>query len=178
MMMVGGGATGGIHGAHMGPGVHIRYAASDKKRQTIPWVEYQNAATGVKRTYLAGDAKPDAVAAMPTFEMQCVDCHNRAAHSFEQPDRAVDAALASGAIAAGLPFVKKTALALLKADYKTGEEAEQKIPAGSRSSISEKYPDVARHAEQRYSGGGARDRRDLWAQRFSRSEGDLGHLSE
>ena len=43
MMMVGGGATGGIHGAHMGPGVHIRYAAADKKRQTIPWVEYQNA---------------------------------------------------------------------------------------------------------------------------------------
>ena len=24
----------------MGPGVRIRYAASDKKRQTIPWVEY------------------------------------------------------------------------------------------------------------------------------------------
>ena len=47
MMLVGGGNLGGIHGAHMGPGVHIRYAASDKKRQTIPWVEYSNSATGV-----------------------------------------------------------------------------------------------------------------------------------
>src|SRR5689334_23930442 len=27
-MLVGGGARGGIHGAHMGPGVHIRYAAA------------------------------------------------------------------------------------------------------------------------------------------------------
>jgi nitrate/TMAO reductase-like tetraheme cytochrome c subunit len=142
MMMVGGGATGGIHGAHMGPGVHMRYAAADKKRQTIPWVEYQNTATGVKRTYLAADAKPDAVSTLPTFEMQCVDCHNRAAHSFEQADRALDGAMKSGDIATGLPFIKKTSLALLKADYKSGEEAEQKISSGLAQFYREKYPDV------------------------------------
>jgi nitrate/TMAO reductase-like tetraheme cytochrome c subunit len=141
MMMVGGGSTGGIHGAHMGPGVHIRYAASDKKRQTIPWVEYQNNATGVKRTYLASDAKPSS-ATPPMFDMECVDCHNRTAHSFEQVDPAVDSALASGGIATGLPFVKKTAVALLKADYKSGEEAEQRISAGLTQFYREKYPNV------------------------------------
>lgn len=142
MMMVGGGSTGGIHGAHMGPGVHMRYAAADKKRQTIPWVEYQNTATGVKRTYLASDAKPDAISSLPTFDMQCVDCHNRAAHAFEQADRAVDGALESGQIAAGLPFVKKTAVGLLKADYKTGEEANQKIVEGLNQFYREKYPNI------------------------------------
>src|ERR1700683_924260 len=60
LMLVGGGRFGGIHGAHMGPGVRIRYAASDKKRQTIPWVEYSNTETGARRTYLASGAKPDA----------------------------------------------------------------------------------------------------------------------
>src|SRR5271167_572189 len=30
MMLVGGSTSGGIHGAHLGPGVHIRYAAQDK----------------------------------------------------------------------------------------------------------------------------------------------------
>jgi len=143
MMMVGGGATGGIHGMHMGPGVHIRYAASDKKRQAIPWVEYQDA-QGSKRTYLASGVKPDAIRAMQTFEMQCVDCHNRPAHSFELPDSAVDGALASGEIASGLPFVKKNAVELLKADYKTGEEAQQKIAAGLARFYNEKYPDIAR----------------------------------
>jgi hypothetical protein len=142
MMMTGGGATGGIHGAHLGAGVHIRYAVSDKTRQTIPWIEYQDA-SGAKRTYLASDAKPEAIAGMQTFEMQCVDCHNRAAHSFAQPDRAVDAALAAGEIAMGLPFLKKTGLALLKVDYKTGEEAQQKIPGGLASFYREKYPDIA-----------------------------------
>lgn len=142
MMMVGGGAAGGIHGAHMGPGVHMRYATSDKKRQTIPWVEYENTSTGAKRTYLASDAKPDAVSEIPTFEMQCVDCHNRAAHSFELADRAIDRALASGEIGTGLPFVKKTALELLKADYKSSEEAQEKIPAGLTQFYREKYPNV------------------------------------
>ena len=142
MMLAGGGGTGGIHGAHMGAGVHIRYAAADKKRQTIPWVEYRNTANGAKRTYLASDAKADAVAALPSFEMQCVDCHNRAAHSFEQADHAVDAALASSAIAAGLPFAKKAGLELLKADYKSQEQAEQKISAGLAQFYREKYPNI------------------------------------
>ena len=76
----------------MGPGVHIRYAASDKKRQTIPWVEYSNG--GATQTYLADGTKPDAARALPIFEMQCVDCHNRAGHAFELPDHAVDHAMA------------------------------------------------------------------------------------
>ncbi len=117
-----------IHGAHLGPGVHIRYAPADRKRQTIPWVEYENA--GAKRTYIAADAKPGTISLLPTFEMQCVDCHNRAAHSFEQPDTALDEAISSGRIPASIPFVKKTSMALLKATYATDEEASQKILAG------------------------------------------------
>jgi len=139
MMMVGGGNTGGIHGAHMGPGVHIRYAASDKKRQTIPWVEYSSG--GATQTYLADGTTPDAVRALPTFEMQCVDCHNRAAHSFELAEHAVDHAMATGQIAATLPFVKKTGVELLKATYSSDDDAAQKIPAGLNSFYQQKYGD-------------------------------------
>jgi hypothetical protein len=144
MVLVGGGRSGGIHGAHMGPGVRIRYAASDKKRQTIPWVEYRNnSGNGVMRTYLAGDAKPDSVRSLPTFEMQCVDCHNRAAHSFQLPDRAVDEAIARGEIPIGLPFIKKTAIELLRASYSSDDEAAQEIPAGLSTYYQGKYPAVA-----------------------------------
>ncbi|HSP69459.1 MAG TPA: NapC/NirT family cytochrome c [Bryobacteraceae bacterium] len=140
-MLVGGGASGGIHGAHLGPGVRIRYAAQDKQRQTIPWVEYRNSATGAVRTYQAGDAK--AGASFPTFEMQCADCHNRAAHRFEDPDRAVDQALAGGQIDASLPFAKKTGVELIKAAYQTDSEAGQKIPAGLAAFYRQGHPDVA-----------------------------------
>ena len=140
MMLEGGGKFGGIHGAHMGPGVLVRYAAADKKRQTIPWGEYQNA--GVTRTYLANDAKPDSIRALPTYEMQCVDCHNRPAHAFEIPDRAVDEAIATGRLSSSLPFVKKTGVELIKAGYKSGEEAEQKIGASLTAFYRGKYPEV------------------------------------
>src|SRR5579863_9470729 len=55
-----------IHAAHLGPGVRIRYAAADKKRQTIPWVEYTNAQTGVSRAFLASGTSADSAQALPT----------------------------------------------------------------------------------------------------------------
>jgi nitrate/TMAO reductase-like tetraheme cytochrome c subunit len=140
MMMVGGGGAGGIHGAHLGPGVHIRYAASDKKRSVIPLVEYENTSSGVKRSYRANGP---IASGLPMFEMQCVDCHNRVAHVFGQPDREVDAALASGTIVTGLPYVRKTSVELLKAVYGSSEEAGRKIPAGMIQFYQDKYPDIA-----------------------------------
>ena len=123
----------GIHGAHFGSGVRIRYAAADAKRQTIPWVEYRNEQTGAVRTYVAADSKSEDLAKAPKHEMQCVDCHNRPAHAFELPERAVNRAMSSGEIPATLPFVKKNSLELLKANYRSAEEAAQKIGEGLRN---------------------------------------------
>ena len=123
-----------IHAAHLGPGIRIRYSAADKKRQTIPAVEYTNSQTGVHRTFMAG-ATTDA--RLPTFEMQCVDCHNRAAHAFEAPDRAMNQAMASGAISPMLPFVKKEGLQLLKAS------SAERIPEALNAFYLQKYPDAA-----------------------------------
>jgi hypothetical protein len=74
--------------------------------------------------------------------MQCVDCHNRAAHSFESADRAVDRAISTSQIPADLPFFKKTAMELLKATYASQEEAGQKIPSGLNAFYQQKYGDV------------------------------------
>jgi nitrate/TMAO reductase-like tetraheme cytochrome c subunit len=143
LMHIGGGTLGGIHGAHLGPGVHIRYAAADKKRQTIPWVEYSNARTNVSRTYLASGTAAASVRSLPTFDMQCVDCHNRPAHAFELPERAVNQAMALGQIAPSLPFAKKEGLELLKASYASDGEAAQKIPVALSAFYQQKYPDAA-----------------------------------
>ncbi len=143
MMLVGGGRFGGIHGTHLGAGVHISYIAADKKRETIPWVEYRNDKTGAVRTYTSAGAKPDSTLKMSRYEMQCVDCHNRPAHTFETPDRAVDEAMDSGQVPSALPFIKKKALELIKAEYKTEAEADRQIPAGLASFYRQKYPDIS-----------------------------------
>jgi hypothetical protein len=142
LMSVGGGPAGGIHGAHLGPGVEIRYRAADAKRQTIPWVSYRNRNTNASRTYLAQDAAPESIESLPQFAMQCVDCHNRPTHIFEPPERAVDKALSSGAIPADLPFVRKKGVELLRAGYAGRDEAAKTIRDRLGAFYREKYGDM------------------------------------
>jgi hypothetical protein len=140
LMKIGGGNHGiGIHGTHLGPGVHIRYGHSDEERQNIPWVEYDN--KGAKTVYAAADAKPDG-AGLTMREMDCMDCHNRPSHSFELPERGLDRAMSSGDVSPSLPFAKKKALDILKTTYTSREEAATRIPAAFIAYYQQNYPDI------------------------------------
>ena len=142
MMLIGGGKIAGIHGAHVGPGIHIRYAAPDGARQTIPWVEYRNENSGKSLTFVASDSTPDSTKALPKYEMQCVDCHNRPTHTFELPDRAMDKAMTLGEIPVTLPYIKKRGLEALKENYASGKDANEQLPASIVSFYQKNYPDV------------------------------------
>lgn len=138
-MMIGGGSAAGIHGAHYGPGVEIRYAA-EGKREAIPWVEYRNTTTGQVRTYSASSKGAPDPGRLPRYTMQCVDCHNRPTHTFEPPERALDQALAAGEVDSTLPFVKKQALALLNRQYASSEEAARLLPLALRTYYEKAQP--------------------------------------
>ena len=122
----------GIHGAHFGPGVFIRYASTDSSRQTIPWVEYRNSSMNEIRTDAVGDSEVRRRGKLLNYSMQCVDCHNRPTHTFELPERAVNRSMALGRIPVSLRFIRKKAVEALRARYATSEEAAQKIPAAIR----------------------------------------------
>jgi hypothetical protein len=111
-----------IHRAHVGDRT-IRYTA-DAKEETISKVELT--ANGKTTLFQPADAKAGDSAEWRT--MDCLDCHNRPAHVFDQPDRAVNKAMQSGAIPS-LPFVKKHAVETLKKGYKSQDEAATQIPA-------------------------------------------------
>jgi hypothetical protein len=56
--------------------------------------------------------------------MDCMDCHNRPSHQMAATaERAVDAAMARGAIPSGLPYVRREAVKVLKAGYPTEDAA-------------------------------------------------------
>ena len=62
--------------------------------------------------------------------MDCMDCHNRPAHTFfPTADRAVDQALAAGAIPRDLPFVRREVLAAVTPGYPDKTAALQAIAA-------------------------------------------------
>ena len=114
----------GIHGVHLG---HIEYIATDPTRTTIPWVQRSNA-DGSKSTYASSSLK----GAQPQGErrvMDCIDCHNRASHTFVTAEEGINRAMADGSISPTLPWVHKEGLVLLKANYATEEQARAQIPA-------------------------------------------------
>ncbi len=142
MMMVGGSKFGGIHGAHFGPGIHIRFATSDSNRQVIPWVEYQNSTTGEVKRFVSSDSPASTLNDLPKFDMQCFDCHNRPTHTFESPDRGMNNALFRGDIATTLPLVKKEGVEVLKTQYGSSEEAAAKLPAAFTDFYRQTYPEL------------------------------------
>ena len=113
----------GIHGVHLG---HIEYVATDPTRTTIPWVERQNADGSFTEYSIlpAGSGVPQGERRV----MDCIDCHNRAAHTFVTAGEAIDQAMASGVISSDLPWVHKEGLALLNGTYSSQAEAGVQIP--------------------------------------------------
>ncbi len=140
IMHVGGrdqfGHLSGIHGAHMG---HIEYIATDSNRQTIPWVGKTND-DGSVTEFVSSDAKGPITG--PKRVMDCIDCHNRAAHSFDTPEEALNKDMAQGRPSASLPFVHKQGLVLMKASYASREEATAKITSSIENFYRSQYPAV------------------------------------
>ncbi len=114
----------GIHGVHLG---HIEYIATDPTRTTIPWVQKRN--PDGSETVFAASSLNGSVPQGERRVMDCIDCHNRAAHTFVTAQEAINRAMADGSISPSLPWVHKEGLALLKARYASQAEARVKIPA-------------------------------------------------
>jgi len=127
----------GIHGVHLG---HIEYIATDPTRTTIPWVQKRN--DDGSETVFAASATGSAVPQGERRVMDCIDCHNRAAHTFVTAEDALNRAMAEGAVSPELPWVHKEGLELLKANYASEAEAGTKIPAQLEDFYRTQHPEV------------------------------------
>jgi nitrate/TMAO reductase-like tetraheme cytochrome c subunit len=130
------GHRSGIHGAHLGM---IEYIATDTTNQTIPWVRQTNA-DGTTTEFIASGASIPS-GATPRV-MDCIGCHNRAAHSFETAEGALDRMMAEGSPSASLPFLHKEGLALLNASYESQGQAKDRIASGLAAFYQAQYPAV------------------------------------
>jgi len=138
LMHVGGrdqfGRLSGIHGAHL---AHIEYIATDSTHQTIHWIGKTNDDGSVTEFT---DTKGPITGQKRV--MDCIDCHNRAAHSFQTPEDALNQAMSQGSPSASLPFIHKEGLSLMKADYASQADAASKISAGLEEFYRSQYPAI------------------------------------
>jgi nitrate/TMAO reductase-like tetraheme cytochrome c subunit len=104
----------GIHW-HMNLDNEIEFVAD--KPDSIPYVRLRDRAGNV-REYFAEGATPQQIASGTRQRMDCMDCHNRPAHTFSpSATRAVDDAIAQGLIPRELPFVRREAVTAVRASY-------------------------------------------------------------
>ncbi|WP_420238998.1 NapC/NirT family cytochrome c [Telmatobacter bradus] len=133
----------GIHGAHLG---HIEYVATDSARSTIPWVQKRN--SDGSTTEFASSTAGNGIPKGERRVMDCIDCHNRAAHSMDTPEVALSRAMVEGAVSPSLPYVHKKGMELLKVSYRSEAEARAQIPAQLMAFYRSSYPAVAHdHAD-------------------------------
>lgn len=140
-----GGSATGIHW-HVDAANEIRYR-SDASREQIQEVRRTQGGAGeVVYRRAPGTDQGAAAKAGPEGEwrtMDCVDCHNRPAHTFNSPEGEVDAALTDGRIDRSLPFIKRQAVEAIKAEYPSHQAARSGIAAAIGGFYAKQYPEVA-----------------------------------
>lgn len=141
---------GGRDGAGKAHGIHwhvadenaIEYVSLDEKRQEIAWVRQTTPDGGVVE-YRAEGVTDAALAKGQRRRMDCIDCHNRPSHIFARSvERGVNSVISSGAAAKDLPFLKREAVAALKIDYASRDDAAVKIEKALTEFYQKQYPDT------------------------------------
>lgn len=133
----------GIHGHHLSPGTKITYIALDRQRQVIAQVSYTDASgkTIVFRSTTI-QATPQQLTQGQHRTMDCVDCHNRPAHSFQLPGEALDQAMSEHYISTDLPYIRKESLAALQTNYPSRQVASRRIAQILENFYETQYPQV------------------------------------
>ena len=111
----------GIHW-HVAAANAVRYASEGDGRERMLWVEVRQGGGAWKR--YASRARP-AATAPPEWQrtLDCVDCHNRATHIYEEPESAVDERIRRGLVDRSLPFAKREVLGAVLPEYPDREAA-------------------------------------------------------
>ena len=131
----------GIHW-HIGSQNQVRYTSVGDKREEIIWAETRQPDGSFKRYQNSENFHDSSLGSQDIRIMDCVDCHNRATHIYEEPDAAIDSRIQKGLIPRSLPFIKREVLTAITFNSTTTLEADNKIAQHLIGFYSRKYPDM------------------------------------
>jgi hypothetical protein len=150
LLRVGGGNSelGNTNGIHWNMNIanDIFYSSTDEKRQVIDWVKSVNKATGKETIYRlkSKNIKVKDPAPESLRKMDCIDCHNRPAHIYNEPSRIINLSMFLGKISDKLPYIKSVTVQALEGEYETKDDANAKISSFISSFYTKNYPDIAK----------------------------------
>ena len=127
MVKVGGGSleTGNHTGIHWAMNISndITYIHTDRERTEIPWIKVKNKKTGKETIYTVPgvEVPKELFNSENQRKMDCIDCHNRPSHQYNNPNIEVNSFIADGNIDRSLPYIKTLAVQTLE-NYVTSRE--------------------------------------------------------
>jgi nitrate/TMAO reductase-like tetraheme cytochrome c subunit len=135
---------------HVGAENTVRYQSVDFERTAMQWVEVKDPeAPGGWRRFSTRTESAQVATDEPIRTMDCIDCHNRATHIYQDPEDAVDEAITAGEIPRSLPFAKRAALAALTTRTIGAGASADTVEKDLRSFYQFEHPEViARHATE------------------------------
>lgn len=131
----------GIHW-HVAKENEVRYRSATSKREEMVWVEARQPDGSFKR-FTNKNPFARIEDDLDIRSMDCVDCHNRATHIYEDPGKAIDEKISSGKIDRSLPFIKREAHYVITKNYASKEKAQELIDNYIWRFYRNNYPDIA-----------------------------------
>jgi len=134
----------GIHW-HISKNNTIRYASVNDERREMIWVEVHQKDGSVQKFInkkLIGTPQKSAGSKSRRI-MDCVDCHNRATHIYENPAQAIDRRMHMGLIDRSIPEIKRQGLAAITANYPSKEDGLAGIKTHIYGFYRRHYPQLA-----------------------------------
>ncbi|MCP4339422.1 MAG: hypothetical protein GY799_11165 [Desulfobulbaceae bacterium] len=114
----------GIHW-HVSNNVKVEYESLDEKRTSIGRIKVTKP-SGVTEEYTPDGSAPEGdVVSWRT--MDCVDCHNRPTHVYDDLEEKVDLGLHSKKIDSTIPGIREDGLTVLQKEYVSRDEAKEQI---------------------------------------------------
>ncbi len=121
---------GGTQRQGLGFGIHwhienpVYFYTDDLEQQNIPYVVVDGP-NGEQTEYVDVESgfNPASVKKEQLHKMDCITCHNRTAHLFDNPPNTVDSLITRNLISIKIPEIKKKAVEVLSANYASTEAA-------------------------------------------------------
>jgi len=133
---------GGIHW-HIAAQNEVRYASVNDEREIMIWVD-QKMPDGTFKRYVNQALDHRESEEDDTRVLDCVDCHNRATHIYEDPHDAVNESIRLGQLDKKLPFLKREAVSAITQNYADSVAALNGIENQFTGFYRLNYPELAR----------------------------------
>jgi hypothetical protein len=138
----------GIHW-HVSRDIKIEYQALDEKRTKIGNVKVTRPG-GVTEVYALTDEPAEEGGTGEWRTMDCIDCHNRPTHVYDDLERVVDFGLSSKKLNPEIRGIREDSIAVLKIEYISRDEATEKIVGDLLALVAKRHGNdfVAEHEKE------------------------------